>query len=63
MPERARFVAKPFREADLLKAIGAVIDTEIVPGRAVCLQDFPFLRAGKVPGSSGLAQQLPKLDE
>jgi CheY-like chemotaxis protein len=59
MPERARFVAKPFREADLLKAVGAMIDTEIVPGPAVSCRTFLFSAPGRCPGRVALLSRYP----
>jgi CheY-like chemotaxis protein len=63
IPDRALFVAKPFREADLLKAVKAVIGTEIAPGPAVSLHNFALRYAGQLHGVRGLAQPLPELDE
>ncbi|MBM0206101.1 response regulator [Micromonospora sp. STR1s_5] len=63
MPGGAQFVAKPFREAELLKAVEAVIKTDMVPGPPVPLHNFPLLPAGQMHGAGGLAQPLPEPEE
>jgi hypothetical protein len=63
IPDGAHFVPKPFREADLLKAVEAVIKTDIVPGPAVGLHNFALRSAGQMHGAGGLAQPLSKPDE
>jgi YesN/AraC family two-component response regulator len=63
MPDRAQFVAKPVRNAALLRALEAVMQAEIVPGPAARLHNFPLLHAGQMHGSGGLAQPLSEPDE
>jgi hypothetical protein len=63
MPDRAQFVAKPFREADLLKAVEAVIKSEIAPGPAVGLHHMGFRHAGQMHGALGPALRLSAPDE
>jgi CheY-like chemotaxis protein len=63
MPEGARFLAKPYREKDLVKAIEAVVQREVAPGPPVPLYNSPLLRAGEMHGTGGLAQPLAEPDE
>jgi CheY-like chemotaxis protein len=63
MPKGSRFVAKPYTEKDLLKAVEAVLRTEQDPGPAVALHSFPTFHAGQMHGAGGLAQPLPAPEE
>jgi DNA-binding NtrC family response regulator len=60
MPERARFLPKPYSAARLVQEIEAVLPRL---GGPVTLKSLPTIPAGRDFGAGGLAQPLPEPEE